>query len=76
MSDGHACADDAARRTNRCWSLDFVSAPLNSGRRFRVLTVVDDYTRANARRWWRIRRCQASGSAGHSTGSGNIAAGH
>ncbi len=30
---------------NRRWSLDFVSDALNSGRRFRVLAVVDDYTR-------------------------------
>lgn len=30
---------------NQRWSLDFVSDALNSGRRFRVLTVVDDYTR-------------------------------
>lgn len=31
--------------SNQRWSLDFVSDALNSGRRFRVLTVVDDYTR-------------------------------
>ena len=30
---------------NRRWSLDFVSDVLNSGRRFRVLAVVDDFTR-------------------------------
>ena len=30
---------------NQRWSLDFVSDALNNGRRFRVLTVVDDYTR-------------------------------
>jgi putative transposase len=30
---------------NQRWSLDFVSDALNSGRHFRVLTVVDDYTR-------------------------------
>lgn len=30
---------------NQRWSLDFVSGALNNGRRFRVLTVVDDYTR-------------------------------
>ncbi len=27
------------------WSLDFVSHALNSGRRFRVLAVMDDFTR-------------------------------
>ncbi|GBR53233.1 transposase [Acetobacter pomorum DSM 11825] len=31
--------------SNQHWSLDFVSDALNNGRRFRVLTVVDDYTR-------------------------------
>lgn len=30
---------------NQRWSLDFVSDALNNGRRFRVLTVVDDFTR-------------------------------
>jgi putative transposase len=30
---------------NQRWSLDFVSDSLNNGRRLRVLTVVDDYTR-------------------------------
>ena len=30
---------------NQRWSLDFVSDTLNSGRRFRVLAVVDDFTR-------------------------------
>ncbi|CUW48828.1 IS2 transposase TnpB [Novacetimonas hansenii] len=30
---------------NQRWSLDFVSDALNNGRRFRVLTAVDDYTR-------------------------------
>ncbi|PYD46627.1 hypothetical protein C3920_14105 [Novacetimonas pomaceti] len=33
---------------NQRWSLDFVSDALNNGRRFRVLTVVDDYTRGLA----------------------------
>ena len=31
--------------TNQRWSLDFVSDALSNGRRFRVLTVVDDLTR-------------------------------
>ena len=31
--------------TNQRWSLDFVSDALNNGRRFRVLAVVDDFTR-------------------------------
>ena len=32
-------------RPNQRWSLDFVLDSLNNGRRLRVLTVVDDYTR-------------------------------
>ena len=32
-------------RANQRWSLDFVSDALSSGRRFRVLAVVDDFTR-------------------------------
>lgn len=32
---------------NQRWSLDFVSDALTDGRRFRILTVVDDYTREN-----------------------------
>ena len=30
---------------NECWSLDFVSDALTDGRKFRVLAVVDDYSR-------------------------------
>ena len=32
---------------NQRWSLDFVSDALTDGRRFRILAVVDDYTREN-----------------------------
>ncbi len=32
---------------NQRWSLDFVSDAFTDGRRFRILTVVDDYTREN-----------------------------
>lgn len=32
-------------RTNERWSLDFVSEAFTDGRRFRVLSVVDDFTR-------------------------------
>jgi len=35
----------AAARPNHRWSMDFVSDVLATGRRIRVLTVVDDYTR-------------------------------
>lgn len=32
---------------NQRWSLDFVSDALSDGRRFRMLTVVDDFSREN-----------------------------
>jgi putative transposase len=34
-----------ATRPNQCWSMDFVSDHLASGRRFRILTVVDRFSR-------------------------------
>ena len=34
-----------ATRPNQRWSLDFMSDQLANGRRFRVLNIVDDYTR-------------------------------
>jgi putative transposase len=34
-----------AVRPNERWSMDFVQDRLQSGRRFRILTIVDDYTR-------------------------------
>ncbi len=36
-----------ALRPNERWSLDFVSDQLTDGRRFRILTIVDDCTREN-----------------------------
>lgn len=36
---------DRPERINQHWSMDFVSDSLYNGRRFRVLTVVDDYSR-------------------------------
>jgi putative transposase len=35
----------AAERPNQKWSMDFVTDSLVTGRRFRALTIVDDYTR-------------------------------
>jgi HTH-like domain len=35
---------------NQRWSLDFASDVLNDGRRFRVLVVVDDFSRGSSRR--------------------------
>lgn len=36
---------DKPERPNQHWSMDFVSDSLFNGRRFRVLTIVDDFTR-------------------------------
>jgi putative transposase len=36
-----------ARGPNQRWSMDFVHDALSDGRRFRILAVVDDYTREN-----------------------------
>lgn len=36
-----------AQSKNACWSMDFVSDQLVDGRRFRVLTIVDNFTREN-----------------------------
>ena len=35
----------AAVRPNQCWSMDFVSDKLADGRSFRILTIVDQFTR-------------------------------
>lgn len=35
----------APEKRNQRWSMDFVSDSLCSGRRFRVLNIVDDFTR-------------------------------
>lgn len=35
----------AAERINDCWAMDFMSDELFDGRRFRVLTIVDHFTR-------------------------------
>ena len=37
--------DVAESRINQRWSLDFVSDTLSDGRRFRILCIVDDYSR-------------------------------
>jgi putative transposase len=34
-----------AKRPNQCWAMDFVSDHLASGRRFRILTIVDRFSR-------------------------------
>ena len=34
-----------ATRTNESWSMDFMTDQLFDGRRFRLLTIVDDFTR-------------------------------
>ena len=32
-------------RTNQCWSMDFMNDSLTSGRRFRILNIIDDFSR-------------------------------
>jgi putative transposase len=39
------------QRPNERWSLNFVSDQLTDGRRFRILTIVDDCTREKIDRW-------------------------
>ena len=46
---------------NQRWSLDFVSDTLTDGRRFRILAVVDDFTR-ECLAWWPTPRSPACGS--------------
>ena len=49
---GHEVANGSVwspLRPNERWRLDFVSDQLTDGRRFRILTVVDDCTRATPR---------------------------
>lgn len=41
----HAPTDAVAGAPNIRWNLDFVSAAVTDGRRFRMLAVVDDYSR-------------------------------
>ena len=38
----------APEKPNQKWSMDFVTDSLVTGRRFRALTIVDDYIRVNA----------------------------
>jgi putative transposase len=41
----HPVIVDVATAPNQRWSMDFVAARLEDGRLFRILTVVDQYTR-------------------------------
>ncbi len=52
---------EAALAANQCWSLDFVSDQMTDGRRFRILTVVDNCTRERSRWGW-LPRSPACGS--------------
>ena len=42
-----AAAGPDRGQAERCWPLDFVHDPFATGRRFRILNVVDDVTRAS-----------------------------
>jgi putative transposase len=44
-----------ASRPNQCWSMDFVSDKLADGTNFRILTVVDQFTRECV--WLEADRC-------------------
>jgi len=45
MARRQRIASTVAARPNQCWSMDFVSDKLADGRSFRILTVVDQFTR-------------------------------
>ena len=51
---------------NQRWSLDFVSDSLGDGRKFRVLCIIDDFSKECLPRWW-TTRCQASVYRANST---------
>lgn len=57
---GHAGTTRATPRPNERWSLDFVSDCLTDGRRFRILAIVDDFTRESLA-LIRTRRCRGCG---------------
>ena len=54
---------DVPLAENPRWRLDFVSDLLTDGRRFRILTVVDNWP-AKAWLWWRTPRSQVPVSTG------------
>jgi putative transposase len=41
----HRYERPAISNINQCWSMDFISDQLFDGRRFRALTIVDNYSR-------------------------------
>ena len=45
MARRQRVSSGVATRPNQCWSMDFVSDKLADGRSFRILTVVDQFTR-------------------------------
>ena len=45
MSLGNTSADGSPQGPNQRWSLAFVSDALVDGRRFRILRVIDDFSR-------------------------------
>ena len=60
---------------NQRWSLDFVSDTLAGGRPFRVLVVVDDFTR-ECLRWWPVPRSPGVVSCGNLTAWSSCVASH
>ena len=45
MARRQRVSNGIAARPNQCWSMDFVNDKLAEGRSFRILTVVDQFTR-------------------------------
>lgn len=45
VSAAHRVLREAVSKVNECWSMDFVCDSLFNGKRFRALTIVDDFTR-------------------------------
>lgn len=45
VAAAHRILREAAAKINQCWSMDFVCDALFDGKRFRALTVVDDFSR-------------------------------
>lgn len=58
---------ETALTANQRWSLDFVSDQLTDGRRFRILTLIDELHARMPGPRWPTRRCRAGGSRGSCT---------
>jgi len=73
MARRRPIASGVAVRPNQCWSMDFVSDKLADGRSFRILTIVDQFTRecvglAADRSMTGMKVAQVLDAAGHERG--------